>query len=204
MPAPTVLELCSISDIERYPGIKTLSAEDREWCALQIRGFSTMAEGRTRRLFLREQRTRVFDVRPGQRSIVLPAYGSNTGTAGTVDEVKESLDQNWGNANTTIAADSYTYDDESGMLSRRYGGAWLEGFQTVRVKWTAGLADATPNVPADLRLAAVTQIAFWYQRRLELGIKSKGIQGGSFTVQQPNELLPDVADTLARYERMGG
>jgi len=200
---PTLLELCSITDFERYPGASTLDAAGRDWVVSEIRAFSERAEQETNRLFYFEERTFTFDVYDRMSVIQLPAFGSRTGTAGSVAQVHESTDQDW-DANSLTDPDSYVFDDRTGMLHRKHGSLWSEGPQSVRVKWTGGFGTDLTHVPRDLRAACVRQVAFWWQRRNSIGVASQGVQGGSFTVEAPGQLLPDVREVLDKYAIIGG
>ena len=80
--------------------------------------------------------------------------------------------------------------------------------QLGRVTYTGGfiLPGATPTgnqlpLPDDLEQACVEQVAYWYQRRAQLGLVS--INSGSGLVQQyqSSDLLPQVQAVLNHYER---
>jgi hypothetical protein len=197
----TLLELCTIGDFERYPGNGTLDAPGRDWVLMQIRGFSRRAERKTGREFYEEERIRTFDTFDGQTVIQLPAYDCRSGSVegGKVAEVRESIDQDWTNANTISDPDGWVYDDTTGLLTRKYRTAWSAGAQAVRVKWTSGFGTDVVHVPEDIRSAAVLQVTFWWQRRNELGIASRALQGGSVSVATPAKILPEVEETLAEY-----
>lgn len=199
----TLLELCSITDFERYPGASTLDAAGRDWVVAEIRAFSERAEQETNRLFYFEERTFIFDVPDRMSVIQLPAFGNRTSTPASVAQVHESTDQDW-TANALTDADSYVYDDRTGMLHRKYGSVWTGGPQAVRVKWTSGFGTDLTHVPRDLRAACVRQVAFWWQRRDSIGLQSQGVQGGSFSVSAPGEFLPDVREVLDKYAIIGG
>jgi len=81
--------------------------------------------------------------------------------------------------------------------------------QLARVTYTGGyiLPGTTPTgnqiaLPDELELACIEQVAYWYQRRTQLGLLSVSSEGGS-TVQQfqSSDLLPQVRAVLKRYER---
>jgi len=57
-------------------------------------------------------------------------------------------------------------------------------------------------LPDELELACIEQVAYWYQRRTQLGLLSVSSEGGS-TVQQfqSSDLLPQVRAVLKHYER---
>jgi len=81
--------------------------------------------------------------------------------------------------------------------------------QIGQVTYTGGyiLPGNTPTgtqtaMPDELVLACLEQVAYWYQRRTQLGLLSVNSDGGS-TVQQfqSSDLLPRVRAVLKRYER---
>jgi hypothetical protein len=89
-------------------------------------------------------------------------------------------------------------------LSQRLG----TSRQFARVTYTGGyilpgtLASAGQTaLPDDIEQACIEQVAYWYQRRAQLGLVS--ISSGDSTVQQfqSSDLLPQVAAVLAHYER---
>jgi len=80
--------------------------------------------------------------------------------------------------------------------------------QLGRVTYTGGYilpgTSTTGNqiaLPDDLEQVCIEQVAYWYQRREQLGLVS--ITSGDNTVQQfqSSDLLPQVSAVLAHYER---
>jgi len=80
--------------------------------------------------------------------------------------------------------------------------------QLGRVTYTGGyiLPGATPTgnqiaLPDDIEQACIDQVAYWYQRRTQLGLVS--VTSGDSTVQQfqTSDLLPQVQAVLKHYER---
>jgi hypothetical protein len=81
--------------------------------------------------------------------------------------------------------------------------------QLARVTYTGGYllpgtspSGSTPSLPDDIEQACIEQVAYWYQRRTQLGLVSIASEGGS-TVQQfqTSDLLPQVRAVLKHYER---
>lgn len=58
-----------------------------------------------------------------------------------------------------------------------------------------------PDLPDDIQLACVEQIAYWYQNKDRLGITSISGEGGSISQYAKLDLLPIVSSVLAKYER---
>jgi len=73
-----------------------------------------------------------------------------------------------------------------------------KGIKNIKVVYDGGYTDAT--IPHDLRLAAIMQTVFIFQRRNDLGLTSLSGEGGSISVQFPMKLLPEVGEILQNYK----
>jgi len=80
--------------------------------------------------------------------------------------------------------------------------------QIGRVTYTGGyvLPGATPTgnqiaLPDDLEQVCIEQVAYWYQRRTQLGLVSASTDGGLVQQFQSSDLLPQVRAVLRHYER---
>jgi hypothetical protein len=56
-------------------------------------------------------------------------------------------------------------------------------------------------LPSDIEQACVEQVAYWYQRRNQLGLVSVGGEGGTISQYRTLDLLPSVVAVLKKYER---
>lgn len=186
--------LASIDDIRSYPGMGTASQADTVWISMLIGGFSQMLETRTNRKLEYKAYTEYASPAPCTRFVQLLGFGKDTGT---ITYVREDLDGVFGN-DTLIDASDYNFDPETGLLARRYT-YWLPGFRSVKVSYTGGLIAADEETPADLKMACVMQVAFWYQRRNELGLTQRTMQGGSVSIQGSSKILPEVEDIINNY-----
>ncbi len=65
---------------------------------------------------------------------------------------------------------------------------------------TTPAAGQTP-LPDDLEQAAVEQVAFWYQKRDQLGIRISWPSGGTYQQFSAQDLLPAVQSVLAAHRR---
>jgi hypothetical protein len=81
--------------------------------------------------------------------------------------------------------------------------------QLLRVTYTGGYvlpgdapAAGQTALPDDLEQACVEQIAFWYQRREQLGIVNISGEGGTIKLPNNPDLLPQVLAALKRYARI--
>lgn len=96
-------------------------------------------------------------------------------------------------ANKTVDVESYGIESH-GIIRMRYR-PFLEGVRCVQVTYEGGLFRDVGDVPADLNMAAIRQVAFWYQHKDKLGVASESVGPGSVTVYA-KDLLPDVEAVL--------
>ena len=57
------------------------------------------------------------------------------------------------------------------------------------------------TLPDDLEQACIEQVAYWYQRRAQLGLMSVSNDSGIVQQFQSSDLLPQVRAVLKHYER---
>ncbi len=62
-------------------------------------------------------------------------------------------------------------------------------------------AEAIVDLPSDVELSAVEQIAYWYQNRNRLGLTGISADGGSIQQFATLDLLPNVKNALRQHER---
>lgn len=94
----------------------------------------------------------------------------------------------------------FLVDDQCGSISRfkRY---FLPGPKAVKCTYTGGyLTGDAAGAPEDLRFAAIMQTMIFYQRREELGVTSRSLEGGSISLLQPT-LPKSVTNVLDQYRR---
>ncbi|MDZ4324747.1 MAG: hypothetical protein U1A73_06980 [Pseudomonas sp.] len=109
-------------------------------------------------------------------------------------------------ADTLVAAADYIVEAREGRieLDQKYF-SW--GLQNVKIVYTGGFLTAD-GVSAELRYpalqrACVIQAGFEYQRRAELGLTGRSLEGGSVTTQEsPIKLLPGVIEGLRSFKRV--
>ena len=83
---------------------------------------------------------------------------------------------------------------QSGQLGRvTYNGGYL-------LPGTAPVPGAL-TLPDDLEQACIEQVAYWYQRRAQLGLMSVSNDSGIVQQFQSSDLLPQVRAVLKHYER---
>lgn len=189
-----MISLASLDDVKAYPGMNTASQQDTAWIDILIQSFSQIVETRTNRRLEYKTWTEYASPAPCSRFIQLAAFGLSTGT---ITSVNEDLDGTFG-AETLIDSSGYGYNPETGILFRRYS-FWMPGHRSVKIVHTGGLMATTEATPPDLRMACVMQVAFWYQRRNELGITQRTQAGGAITVQGTSKILPEVEEIINNY-----
>lgn len=110
--------------------------------------------------------------------------------------IKEDLNGDFSAADAIESTDYGLGPD--GLIRMRWR-PFLSGTACLQVRTVGGLARDTGAVPADLRNAAARQVAYWWQRRTDLGISGMNSQGGSISLYATGDLLPDVEQTVKRY-----
>ncbi len=80
---------------------------------------------------------------------------------------------------------------------------------TARITYTGGyvMPGTTPApgqtaLPDDLEQAAVEQVAFWFQKRDKLGLRTSWPNAGEYKQFGESDLLRSVSSTLRQYERI--
>jgi hypothetical protein len=110
----------------------------------------------------------------------------------------------------TLTVDTDFYSDAtSGILEKakwnwpwyNYQSAWTTKPQAIVITYTAGYAQAT-TLPADLKMAALKEIARQYQIFIEKGHgeSSRSIEGSSVSFAEGTR--PEWMEVVSRYRRM--
>lgn len=89
-------------------------------------------------------------------------------------------------------------DNEKYILGRVFSGSSLG---SVQIKYKAGWALDSDDVPSDIRMATLLLVEFWYMQRdnRDLNVQSKGVKGESYTKVEKG--IPEqVYDLLQPYE----
>jgi len=172
------------------------AAEAEDYCQIQspehdvvieriINGVSQMFSTYSSRAFMTTLYTALALDGNGRDVFYLPAWPVTVAPTVTLDTVLLTI--------TT----HYLQDLPSGKLMR-VGGVWTKGTQNLLITYTAGYTAAL--LPADLKLAALTQIAAQYQRFItkDHGVTSASVQGSSVSHVEGG-LLPEVKEILELY-----
>ena len=190
---------CTFDDVKQQ--LPEISDQDQDFIEMLIETFYARAEQETGRKFLiQTSTTEVFSARPGQMSLRLTRY-----PVSSITSVKQDSSGDFSSA-TAMSSDNYEIDTlgDEGVLRLRWN-SFNGGPGSVQVVYVGGLIEkisgvnASTNVPWDLRMAAIRQVAYWYQRRSSLGLLSESIGGGSVSIKSEQDLLEDVRAVLNNY-----
>ena len=186
------LQLCTFDDVKLQ--LPEIADSDQDFVEMLIDAFSERAERETSRRFHHQTDTEVFSPMAGQSALRLRRY-----PIASVTSVKEDYG---GEFSVAIALTADTYDTASlgdrGILQLR-ARSFLAAPGSVQVVYVGGLAREPGGVPSDLRMAAIRQVAYWYQRRASLGISGESVSGMSVSINATQDLLEDVRRALANY-----
>jgi len=98
-----------------------------------------------------------------------------------------------------LSSDDYTYNADNGIVY--YNGQFFKGFNSIKVKYTAGYTQTT--LPKSIKQCLIRQMAVWYK-------DAKGAEWAKSVVSQPgggtitkkelkNNLLPDFISLTEKY-----
>lgn len=191
------LMLCTTEDVRLF--LQNFSDEHLPLVEFLIESFSTLAEAYTDRWFKKRPDTNspyteYFSGFESKYHFRVRAYPIST-----VVDITETVDGDFANG-TVLNSDDYSVYNEEGLIKFRWRNA-LVGTRNLKVRYTGGLAYDVGAVPSDLRMAAARQVAFWFQRRNQIGITDTSIarSGRQRVDREGTLLLPEVKDILASY-----
>ena len=125
----------------------------------------------------------------------------------SVTSVKEAWDGDFDAATALTENSDWKQDPATGLIHRVLG-VFLSGINSVQVVYTGGYLppDQTPSgeqvaVPNDIQQAVIEQCRFAWQRRDELGLRSIGVGGGTWSLVMDKEWLPTVKAVILKYRR---
>lgn len=129
--------------------------------------------------------TELYDVEPGQCKLFLQSFPVKSITSVSYFSGGPYNDPTWVAYNS---ATDYVLDQKRGIL--HFGGLPY-GFQNIKVVYKGGY-DGASNVPTDLKLAIIKEVAKEFNKRKSQGIQTESIGGGSIAwekLEQFNALL---------------
>lgn len=188
------LMLCTVEDVKSMAG--NISDAQIPLVEMLIEGFTDRVEKITNRKFKRASSiSEVFSPRFSKWHYRVKRYPIDSVTS----IVEDRLGAFTGTSAVTMNADQYDFDSDTGMIKLRFR-QFYDGVNSVQVNYAGGLAEDAGGVPADLRLAATRQVAFWFQRRNQIGVSQVSVsRQGSTRVSDPREFLPDVERVIDDY-----
>lgn len=108
----------------------------------------------------------------------------------------------YGNAELLVEDTDYFVDREAALLQKA-AGWWASGLRTVKATLTGGYLTANgQGAPPQLKHAAIDQVCMIFDRRRELGLTSKSLEGGSVGMLAPLILGKQVTLVLDPFRRM--
>ena len=193
------MQLTQLATVKARLGIEAFDTKDDQILANAILAISARFEQEANRSFaLATNATHEFAA--DETEIRVPSYPVAAGSV-SLFEIKSSEADGWeAQANVDFLVRHECVISLPGPLGARQqqarvtysGGYVLPGF-------AAGAGQLA--LPDDLEQSCVEQVAWWYQRRNQLGIVSLGGQGGSLRNFPQLDLLPNVKAVLKKYER---
>lgn len=157
-----------------------------------VDGMSSRFQTYCNRLFKSEERTEILD--GGKKFYYLRAFPIDTTEILEV-KINEILKVN--------GSDFFVYPDSGGITFKH---ETAEYPLNISIKYTGGYeeTDGVLSVPDGLKDACLTQCAFVFQRRNEIGVNSINRDSGSIAISNVNKLLPDVEGILKLYRKSPG
>jgi hypothetical protein len=184
--------LCTFADVKLQR--PETGDDQRLFVEKLIDAFTVRAQRRTNRTFRKATGiVETFSPRRWQSQLRVQRY--------PIDSITSIIEDSDGDFVTDAASKTLTSTDYAiknwGIIRHRWG--WfLEGDRCVQVTYSGGLCRDVGDVPADLHMAALQQVAYELQQSSKLGILSESVQGGSITTFV-KDFLPSVEDVLAQY-----
>jgi len=101
----------------------------------------------------------------------------------------------------TLGTDFFLFEDQGVIESASF---FAGGPLTIKATYTGGyLTDDAAGCPDDLRLAAVMQAKILYDRREEISMTGRSLEGGSMSLLTPLSLPKSVTMLLDPYRVFG-
>ena len=190
------LMLCTVDDVRVILG--SISDSDVPLIQVLIENFSRTCEMWCDRSFKKSTvgapTVEIFTAFRNRGKVRLNRYPIDS-----VTSVIETTDGVFANG-TTLDPTDYGINAGEGILTMRWRN-FIEGQQNIQVTYAGGLARESGGVPSDLRFAASRQVAYWYQRRNQVGTTETSIarSGKQRLLRDQNLFLPEVEILVAAY-----
>lgn len=181
--------LTTLALAKTFLKIPALDVTQDAMVELCINASSQYIEGATDRKLKSQSYT---ELRHGRQNniLLLRQYPITAISELMIDSAGEFVD-----LSLVIDSDDYAISDDQNSIL--YRGLFPNGYNNVRIKYTAGFA----TVPSDLEMACLWLVHFYYRIRegQDIGRSSKAKMDESTTILQ--SAPQDVLDTIQRYKR---
>jgi len=177
-----------------------MSSQQNAFLSNMIASVSALVEQWLDRFVKSEAQKEFFDVEWGQRVYKLKGFPIDAGTI----VVKNSFSRDFATA-TAIVASNYNQAQCEVKGTLKIDKVTLsEGPGMLQVEYDGGMSDTTANFIAafpDVSNAVDFQVAYYYQRRNQLGLSGLSQEGGNVSYQGNITLLPAVKIQLQGHKR---
>lgn len=190
------LTLCTVDDIRMILG--SISDNDIPFVQVLIENFSSLAEAWCDRQFktttVGSPSVETFTGYKDRAKYRVKRYPIDS-----IISIVETSDGQFAQG-TTLDSTDYSYMASEGIVSLRWRN-FMEGRDNIKITYTGGLARDPGGVPSDLRYAATRQVAYWYQRRTQVGTTETSIarSGRQRLLRAPDIFLPEIETILSTY-----
>lgn len=190
----------NLSTIDRVKVRIGVAADDTQYDAL-LASMLARSSSEAERVMNRDaetvSRTAQYDVRPGTRSVCLPAYPITS-----ITTIWNDRDRVFG-TETAISSSDYYSDASSGMV--HFEAALVSGYGALKITYTGGMGASVAAFIAaypDIADAVDERVAQLWQRRDEIGLT--GVSGNQGSVNRVKDDWPDAAYRVVQNHRRWG
>lgn len=147
--------------------------------------------------FDQSARTEYFSPRPGTCVLFLACPPVAASPAVQLWE-DSSIPRAYGAGTAKTNGTDFIVHEDQGVIERL--GWFTPGAKAVKVTYTGGFLTANnTGCPSDLRLAAIAQAKIFFDRREELGLTSRSLEGGSMAILPLTTLPRHITMILDKY-----
>ncbi len=194
-----------LTDVARVQVYKSwaVDSERDTILAVIIAGVSARFEFEIKRDTVLQARSQDFDVDPGEFLFQVEAWPIDQGT--NVVKVFTDFDRVFASA-SEIDADDFTVDEATGQVIVDKSDIFT-GFRVLRITYDGGLAADLTGLDAlrpDIVSAATRQVAFEYESRQRLGMRTQNLQSGDqVNYLDPGEWMSDMQRVIDQMRPAG-
>lgn len=204
-----MIKLVGLAQTKAFIGVP--NGED-QWDALLDENLIPGVSGRIQTYLGREledtetNKVEQFDSDGGTRFVMLERYpiNQNLTTEGIAVIVEEDVTRQFP-AQTVLSTDEYVVKEDEGLIYKdALFHAFFAGSQSIRVTYRGGFKKegGILCVPEDMKLAALMQMSYLWQRRHSLGANATDVGAGAVVWNKELALLKEVRDSLDAFKRI--